>query len=61
MDIFQINELSNDTMNLSHDKFYDFLETVLNKDLSELFRLQAIRDISSNINHSGSNNRNTKL
>lgn len=47
MDIFQINELSNDTMNLSHDKFYDFLETVLNKDLSELFRLQAIRDISS--------------
>ena len=34
-------------MNLSHDKFYEFLEVVLSKDLCELLRLQAIRDMFS--------------
>ena len=47
MDVFQINELTNDMMNLSHDKFYEFLEVVLSKDLCELLRLQAIRDMFS--------------
>ena len=34
-------------MNLSYDKFYDFLDIVLNKDLSKLFQIQAIREMSS--------------
>ena len=47
MDIYTITEISDDIMNLSHDKFYDFLDIVLNKDLSKLFRVQAIREMSS--------------
>lgn len=47
MDILQLTELTDDMMNLSHDDFYDFLETALNKDLCELFRLQSIRYMSS--------------
>ncbi|CAF4993608.1 unnamed protein product [Rotaria sp. Silwood1] len=47
MDIYTITEISDDMMNLSYDKFYDFLDIVLNKDLSNLFRVQAIREMSS--------------
>ena len=47
MDIYTITEISDDIINLSYDKFYDFLDIVLNKDLSTLFRLQAIQDMSS--------------
>jgi hypothetical protein len=47
MDIFQLNELTDEMMNLCDDKFYDFLEVILNKDLCELFRVQAIRNMSS--------------
>ena len=47
MDIYTITEISDDIMNLSYDKFYDFLDIVLNKDLNKLFRVQAIREISS--------------
>ena len=47
MDIFQLNELTDEMMNLCNDKFYNFLEVTLNKDLCELFRVQAIRDMSS--------------
>ncbi|CAF4343454.1 unnamed protein product [Rotaria sp. Silwood2] len=47
MDIFQLHELTDDMMKLSHDTFYNFLEITLNKDLCELFRIQAIRDMSS--------------
>ena len=47
MDIFRINELTDDMMDLSRDDFYRFLEVALNKDLSQLFRVQAIRDMSS--------------
>ena len=47
MDIFQLDELTDDMMNLSHDEFYNFLEYFLNKDLCELFRVQAIRNMSS--------------
>ena len=47
MDIYTITEISDDIMNLSYDKFYDFLNIVLNKDLSKLFRVQAIREMSS--------------
>jgi hypothetical protein len=47
MDIFQLDELTDDMMSLSHDNFYEFLERALNKDLCELFRIQAIRDMSS--------------
>ncbi|CAF4619591.1 unnamed protein product, partial [Rotaria sp. Silwood2] len=31
MDIFQLNELTDDMMNLSDDDFYTFLENSLNK------------------------------
>ena len=47
MDIYTITEISDDIMNLSYDKFYDFLDIVLNKDLSTLFRVQAIQEMSS--------------
>ncbi|CAF3247872.1 unnamed protein product [Rotaria sp. Silwood2] len=47
MDIFQLEELTDDMMKLSHDNFYAFLQNTLNKDLCELFRIQAIRDMSS--------------
>ena len=47
MDIFRIDELTDDMMNLSHDEFYRFLEAALSKDLCQLFRVQAIRDMSS--------------
>jgi hypothetical protein len=47
MDIFQIDELTDEMMDLCGDNFYDFLQVSLNKDLCELFRVQAIRDISS--------------
>jgi hypothetical protein len=47
MDIYTMTEISDDMMNLSYDKFYDFLDIVLNKDLSKLFRVQAIREMSS--------------
>ena len=47
MDIYTITEISDDIMNLSYDKFYDFLDIVLNKDLSKLFRVRAIREMSS--------------
>jgi hypothetical protein len=47
MDIFRIDELTDNMMDLSHDEFYHFLEIVLNKDLCQLFRVQAIRDMSS--------------
>ncbi|UJR06730.1 hypothetical protein I4U23_011019 [Adineta vaga] len=47
MDIFEIHELTDDMMKLSHDTFYKFLEAALNKDLCELFRIQGIRDMSS--------------
>ncbi|CAF1679707.1 unnamed protein product, partial [Rotaria magnacalcarata] len=33
MDIFQLNELTDDMMNLCDDEFYNFLENTLNKDL----------------------------
>jgi hypothetical protein len=47
MDIFQINELTDEMMDLCDDNFYDFLQASLNKDLCELFRVQTIRDMSS--------------
>ena len=47
MDIYTITEISDDIMNLSYDKFYDFLDIVLNKGLNKLFRVQAIREMSS--------------
>ena len=47
MDIFRINELTDDMMNLAHDEFYRFLETALSKELCHLFRVQAIRYMSS--------------
>ncbi|CAF1313926.1 unnamed protein product [Adineta ricciae] len=47
MDIFQPNQLTDDMMNLSYEKFYEFLKTTLNNDLCELFRIQAIRDMFS--------------
>lgn len=47
MDIFRIDELTDDMMNLSHDEFYQFLETALSRELCHLFRVQAIRDMSS--------------
>ncbi|CAF1474909.1 unnamed protein product [Rotaria sordida] len=47
MDILQLDELTDDMMNLRNDDFYNFLEVALNKDLCELFRVQGIRDMSS--------------
>ncbi|CAF2102295.1 unnamed protein product [Rotaria magnacalcarata] len=47
MDLFQLNELTDDTVNLSNNDFYNFLENSLNKDLCELFRVQAIRHMTS--------------
>ncbi|CAF3602415.1 unnamed protein product [Rotaria socialis] len=47
MDILQLTELTDDMMNSSHDDFNDFIETALNNDLYDLFRLQSVRDMSS--------------
>ncbi|CAF1921905.1 unnamed protein product [Rotaria magnacalcarata] len=47
MDLFQLNELTDDTVNLCNNDFYNFLENSLNKDLCELFRVQAIRHMTS--------------
>ena len=47
MDILQINELTDEMMSLSNEQFYQFLDNHLGKDLCELFRIQAIRDMSS--------------
>ena len=47
MDILQLDELTDDMMNLRNDGFYNLLEVALNKDLCELFRVQGIRDMSS--------------
>ncbi|CAF2157508.1 unnamed protein product [Rotaria magnacalcarata] len=47
MDIFPLNELTDDMMNLCDDEFYNFLENTLNKDLCELFRIQSIRHMTS--------------
>ncbi|CAM4824847.1 unnamed protein product [Rotaria magnacalcarata] len=47
MNILQLNELTDDMMNLSLDNFYNFIEIALDKDLRELFQVQAIREISS--------------
>ena len=47
MDILQINELTDEMMSLSNEQFYQFLDNYLGKDLCELFRIQAIRDMSS--------------
>ncbi|CAF4448406.1 unnamed protein product, partial [Rotaria magnacalcarata] len=46
MNILQLNELTDDMMNLSLDNFYNFIEIALDKDLRELFQVQAIREIS---------------
>ena len=50
MDILQLDELTDDMMNLRNDDFYNFLEVALNKDLCELFRVQDIRDVFFIIN-----------
>ncbi|CAF1369941.1 unnamed protein product [Adineta ricciae] len=47
MDICQLNELTDDMMNLSYEELYEFLKTTLNNDLFELFRIQANRDVFS--------------
>ncbi|CAF3331070.1 unnamed protein product [Rotaria socialis] len=47
MDLFQLNELTDDMMNLCGNDFYNFLENSLNKDLCELFQVQAIRHMTS--------------
>ena len=47
MDILQLDELTDDMMNLRNDDFYNFLKVALNKDLCELFRVQGIRDMSA--------------
>ncbi|CAF3191676.1 unnamed protein product [Rotaria socialis] len=47
MNILQLKELTDEMMNLSLNKFYDFIEIALDKDLSELFKVQAIREMSS--------------
>ncbi|CAF3288524.1 unnamed protein product [Rotaria sp. Silwood2] len=47
MNIFELNELTDDMMNLCDDDFYNFLENLLNKDLCQLFQVQAIQDMSS--------------
>ncbi|CAF4966052.1 unnamed protein product, partial [Rotaria magnacalcarata] len=47
MNILQLNELTDDMMNLSLDNFYNFIEIALDKDLRELFQVQAIREIPS--------------
>ena len=56
MDILQLDELTDDMMNLRNDGFYNFLEVVLNKNLCELFRVQGIRDVFFIINNNWSNN-----
>lgn len=47
MSIFQLNVLTDEIMDLSHEDFFKFLQETLNKDLCELFQVQAIRDMSS--------------
>ncbi|CAF2709092.1 unnamed protein product [Rotaria sp. Silwood2] len=47
MNILQLNELTDEMMNLSLNNFYNFIEIALNKDLCELFQVQAIREMSS--------------
>ncbi|CAF1154910.1 unnamed protein product [Adineta ricciae] len=47
MDLYQIDKLTDDMMNFCHHKFYDFLKTVLGKDLCEFFRIQSIRWMNS--------------
>ena len=46
MNILQLNELTDEMMNLSLNNFYDFIEIELNIDLCELFQVQAIREMS---------------
>ncbi|CAF4887090.1 unnamed protein product [Rotaria socialis] len=45
--LFQLNELTDGMMNLCNNDLYNFLENSLNKDLCELFRVQAIRHMTS--------------
>ena len=47
MDIFQINELTDEIMSLNDERFYEFLHAAVGPDLLELFQVQAIRDMPS--------------
>lgn len=47
MNIFRINEITDDMINLSNDRFFAFLEYALDKDACELFQIQSIRNMLS--------------
>ena len=40
MNILQLNQLTDEIMNLNHNDFDKFIEITLNQDLSELFQAQ---------------------
>lgn len=42
MNIFRINEITDEMMNLKNDRFFAFLEYALDKDACELFQVQSI-------------------
>ena len=46
MDIFQLAGLTDDMMNSSHNAFFNLLQRVLNKELSDVFQVQSIREMS---------------
>ncbi|CAF4007225.1 unnamed protein product [Adineta steineri] len=47
MNILKLDKLTDEMMNLSFKDFYNFIEIALNKELSELFQVQSIREMSS--------------
>lgn len=47
MDIFRINELTDEMIFLAGTEFLDFLTNSLGEDISDLFRVQGIRDMTS--------------
>ena len=47
MDIFQINELTDENMSLKDERFYEFLHSAVGPDLRELFQVQAIKNMPS--------------
>ena len=40
MNILQLNELTDDMMNLSLNNFYNFIEIALNKNVCQLFKFK---------------------
>ncbi|CAF0817297.1 unnamed protein product [Adineta steineri] len=47
MNILKLDKLTDEMINLSFNDFYNFIEIALNKELKELFQVQAIREMSS--------------